>query len=905
MSFSDVFVSYRRTDVEFTKQLDQALKATGREVWVDWEDIPPGSENFGDDIQRGIESSHAFIAVLSPKYLESPYCLQELEYAVKHNKKLIPIVYQKFDGMPIPPSVAPINWIYFTPHAGQTNTFEESFPKVIAALQADYAYARRHTQLALRAQDWEKKNRNRSLLLKGLELSEALGWLTQSTGKDPAPLPLHLEYIYTSRNVQLRQRYQLIIGTILTLMFAIASLYLYSVAQTAARENYSTRLLEAANDVADSDQLLALQLALYSQSTMILPETEIELSALAYAPSVSEALLQHDAQITALKIHPTENLALSAAMNGTVVVWDLADNRPRWSVDHPAGRIVDLDWHPSQLQFALVSDYEQIVEVWEVGNATPLQTFTHRDGVTQVTFDQAGERLLSSALDNITVLWDLNTGQSIKRFLTDETVSASALRGNYAALGFNNGDVLLINLQTDERTLFQLHLNTVTQVAFDPEGRCVASSSIDRLVITYAIDEEDEGFCGRDYLDGHDDYVQDLAFDQLGRLYTVGSDRRVLRWTKIVNRNGWARYHLDRQFHGGHETAITSIAPTPNGQYLLTGGSDGTILRWDNQHGAAALEMELEGSVIAAIPLPDQPEQFFALTRETGDLVRWELGNPTPLQTIASGEPTEYGLLALHQDRLIYRSQTQLFIWQHSTGESVSVSDIGPGFGLAVSPDGTQAIFGRGRTIVVWDLATQSEVFTLSHPEFVYAFAYHPRGESVIFGDELGGIHRLNLATRTVTSFDNTHTDLIYSLVFNADGSRFASTSFDQSVTLWEWETGSYQSLTEPDAAVRDVAFDPSGQFIAAGSEDSRVMIWTLEDLQIVRDFNDYERPISGLWFDPSGQFVRAVSSNGRLINWRMEDLRTLLGWVGTERYLRELTCSEIRRFRLENQACD
>jgi pantoate kinase len=52
--FSDVFVSYRRVDVEFTKKLVEALQADGKQVWIDWEDIPPGSVGFSDDIKRGL-----------------------------------------------------------------------------------------------------------------------------------------------------------------------------------------------------------------------------------------------------------------------------------------------------------------------------------------------------------------------------------------------------------------------------------------------------------------------------------------------------------------------------------------------------------------------------------------------------------------------------------------------------------------------------------------------------------------------------------------------------------------------------------------------------------------------------------------------------------------------------------
>ena len=80
---NEIFISYRRTDVEFTKRIYEGLKQSGHTIWVDWDDIPPGVEGFTEEIQRGIEGAVAFICILSPSYLESKYCLMELEEAIR------------------------------------------------------------------------------------------------------------------------------------------------------------------------------------------------------------------------------------------------------------------------------------------------------------------------------------------------------------------------------------------------------------------------------------------------------------------------------------------------------------------------------------------------------------------------------------------------------------------------------------------------------------------------------------------------------------------------------------------------------------------------------------------------------------------------------------------------------
>lgn len=200
---SSIFISYRRTDVEFVKQLDQALREGGRDVWVDWEDIPPASTDFKDDIIRGIQEADVFVAVLSPDYLESTYCVDlELGYALELQKRIIPVVYRKFDDKPIPQGIGHINWVFFTPHAGQRNAFEQAFPRLVAAIDVDLAHTRTHTRLTVQAKEWDKNGRHNSYLLDGVQIEAADAWLAEATTKQPHATELLVDFINTSRRVE-------------------------------------------------------------------------------------------------------------------------------------------------------------------------------------------------------------------------------------------------------------------------------------------------------------------------------------------------------------------------------------------------------------------------------------------------------------------------------------------------------------------------------------------------------------------------------------------------------------------------------------------------------------------------------------------------------------------------------
>ena len=61
---ADVFVSYSRKDTAFVRELHDFLTESGKDVWVDWDDIPPGSR-WEQDIDDSIDGADSFVFVVS------------------------------------------------------------------------------------------------------------------------------------------------------------------------------------------------------------------------------------------------------------------------------------------------------------------------------------------------------------------------------------------------------------------------------------------------------------------------------------------------------------------------------------------------------------------------------------------------------------------------------------------------------------------------------------------------------------------------------------------------------------------------------------------------------------------------------------------------------------------------
>src|SRR5690606_15765793 len=95
-NFSDVFVSYAREDGGFVKTVVDVLFDRGYEIWIDWDYIPQ-TVNWWQEIQAGIDASNIFIFIVSTHSANSKVCYDEVQYAVENNKRIVPLIPEKFE----------------------------------------------------------------------------------------------------------------------------------------------------------------------------------------------------------------------------------------------------------------------------------------------------------------------------------------------------------------------------------------------------------------------------------------------------------------------------------------------------------------------------------------------------------------------------------------------------------------------------------------------------------------------------------------------------------------------------------------------------------------------------------------------------------------------------------------
>ncbi len=245
-----IFISYSRKDTAFVRRMHEALAARQRETWVDWEGIRP-SADWMREIEAAIDGADAFIFTLTPDSLASEVCARELAHAVAQNKRILPLVHRDAEGVPVPPALARLNWIFVR----DGDDFDAALSVLLSAIDTDLEWVQAHSRLLVRSREWEAKRFDSSLGLRGSDLAAAEQWLALGPTKEPPPTALQTRMIIESRRQATKRRFQLLGGLVVGLVIAavLSTLWVLERRQAARQEEIALarRLASAAERLRD------------------------------------------------------------------------------------------------------------------------------------------------------------------------------------------------------------------------------------------------------------------------------------------------------------------------------------------------------------------------------------------------------------------------------------------------------------------------------------------------------------------------------------------------------------------------------------------------------------------------------------------------------------------------------
>ena len=86
------FMSYSREDASLQGRIIAELRARGINIWVDIENLIPGSPAWEREIERAIRSAAGLVVLLSPDSHDSEWVRREISFAEQNSKRIFPVL---------------------------------------------------------------------------------------------------------------------------------------------------------------------------------------------------------------------------------------------------------------------------------------------------------------------------------------------------------------------------------------------------------------------------------------------------------------------------------------------------------------------------------------------------------------------------------------------------------------------------------------------------------------------------------------------------------------------------------------------------------------------------------------------------------------------------------------------
>jgi WD40 repeat protein/transcriptional regulator with XRE-family HTH domain len=423
------------------------------------------------------------------------------------------------------------------------------------------------------------------------------------------------------------------------------------------------------------------------------------------------------------------------------------------------------------------------------------------------------------------------------------------------------------------RGLLMGHSHSVTAAAISPDGKVAFSGSCSHL--------DDQGACQAGELilwvlgtfeeinrwSGHESWVTAVTISRDGqKLISGAQDGSLLIWDLSGRQEGT---------FVGHQGRITSLVIVPTTGNLLSGSADGTLILWDINTQNSLTHFDSTDSPVTNIAVAANVNKAVS-GHENDHLFLWDLTSSKPVLDLPQIDWVNTVAINSDASRIFFTtgiiSNLYLYMLDGSSGAILKESLIGFRCQrMALNPDGSSALLASISFLVQWDIQNwrqQGILMTLGGN--ITDLSTSRDGLIGLTAAQDGILRVWNLNQQHDQSTYITKADELTAIDISPGGKYLVLNDVlsDRKHQPGLWDTSQKKVIKvyygfDGDSATGSIKTSPNGQYIAiAGSVDNvpTVMVWDSNSGDILCKFTDFKVFGRSVGFSPDSNYLLAGS---------------------------------------------
>jgi WD40 repeat protein/serine/threonine protein kinase len=320
----------------------------------------------------------------------------------------------------------------------------------------------------------------------------------------------------------------------------------------------------------------------------------------------------------------------------------------------------------------------------------------------------------------------------------------------------------------------------------------------------------------------------------------------------------------------GHANAITALAYHPDKRLLASSSHDQTIKLWNLDTGMEVVTLRGHTHTVAQVAFSPKGDRLASASHDLTVRV-WDYGqyssDPAASMRVFKGHDKPVTSVAFHPDGQLLASGSRdrtVKLWNLATEqlERNLIGHEGEVASVVFSANGKILVSGGGQgnqrgEVLFWDPDT-AKIRDRRHglSDRILHVAISRDGKVAAAGSD--GILRIwdQAASSEALSF-RADPQSISGVAFAPDGHSLATAGFRGRVSLWNSSAGSETLTLAAPGAMKTVAFNPRGPFLAAaGTPRGEVLVWNLDHPEQPIVFPGHQKGVLCVSFSPDGNFL-------------------------------------------------